>query len=497
MKVHYERIPLRRAAKKYQEGGEVDPYDPLAASAGVAPAGTPRIDQVDWGQPSWAQQAQEQSQRDQEAYAREGVRGALRDTEGTQDLAGGFSDAGFAGTIKAYHGSPHDFSRFSLEHVGTGEGAQAYGHGLYFAENPGTAETYKHSTSDLKDWPVVGGDPQWRVPSWVGKTASASPRGLDNMIEDFTNRVEQAKAENHWNVGGLQDIVDALTSVKAGRAELKKPGKMYEVDIAAAPEHFLDWDKPLSEQSEHVRQALKRVSGLEKYSSIENALAHGAPEVSTALREAGVPGIKYLDQHSRWATDMKLGDVAPRTHNYVVFDDSLIDIIKKYGLAGLIAAGAAHFTSPADQARGMARGGAAQADDDMTPEDWESARQWYRGLIEDRAHNGKLHYSPVPVRGMPLPGSYRVPKEAVAALGQGDMKLGGYVLHAMLGVEDSPEDPTVIHPHVVRIIGNGSLAAGRRVLERFVAQVRRSADHHGWRAEEGEDGVTLHHGRVR
>ena len=37
--------------------------------------------------------------------------------------------------IKAYHGSPHSFDRFSTESIGTGEGAQQYGRGLYFAEN--------------------------------------------------------------------------------------------------------------------------------------------------------------------------------------------------------------------------------------------------------------------------------------------------------------------------------------------------------------------------
>jgi hypothetical protein len=36
-----------------------------------------------------------------------------------------------AGPIRAYHGSPHNFDRFSLDKIGTGEGAQAYGHGLY------------------------------------------------------------------------------------------------------------------------------------------------------------------------------------------------------------------------------------------------------------------------------------------------------------------------------------------------------------------------------
>lgn len=47
--------------------------------------------------------------------------------------------------IKAYHGSPHDFDKFSTENIGTGEGLQNYGKGLYFAEREGTAEAYKTS----------------------------------------------------------------------------------------------------------------------------------------------------------------------------------------------------------------------------------------------------------------------------------------------------------------------------------------------------------------
>ena len=41
--------------------------------------------------------------------------------------------------IVAYHGSPHSFDRFDTSKIGTGEGAQAYGHGLYFAEGEGIA----------------------------------------------------------------------------------------------------------------------------------------------------------------------------------------------------------------------------------------------------------------------------------------------------------------------------------------------------------------------
>lgn len=48
---------------------------------------------------------------------------------------------------------------------------------------------------------------------------------------------------------------------------------------------------------------------------------------SDALREAGIPGIKYLDQGSRAAGD--------GSRNYVVFNDKLINIVRKYAAAGI------------------------------------------------------------------------------------------------------------------------------------------------------------------
>ena len=124
----------------------------------------------------------------------------------------------------------------------------------------------------------------------------------------------------------------------------------------------------------------------------------------------------------------------------------------------------------------MARGGAAQTDDGtLTEEELAQVNRAWRGLIEDKAHGGKMHYTMPPVRGMAPPGSFRIPKDVFEALGDGDLKVGGAVVHSMFGIEDDPEDPTVVHPHAVRIIGEGSLAAGRRVLEKFVAQVRDGA----------------------
>jgi hypothetical protein len=286
------------------------------------------------------------------------------------------------------------------------------------------------------------------------------------------------------------------------------------------------WDEPFHRQPSKVQEVLRQhgITGPQELGEFAGRKVESAPltgadlhsqlgfrvggpkgdlnspyyDIAAAqvLREAGVPGIRYLDQHSRWATDMKMGEAAPRTHNYVVFDDSLIDIIRKYGLAGLIAGGAAHFTAPADDAHGMARGGAAPADDASALSDEDRAhigRAW-RELIEDRAHQGRMHYTMPPVAGMAPPGSFRIPRDIFEKLGDGDLKTGGAVVHGMFGIEDDPADPTIIHPHVVRIIGNGSLAAGRKMLERFVARVRRQSregvvlEHDGLQHDDGHHG---------
>ena len=50
-----------------------------------------------------------------------------------------------------YHGTPYLFDAFTLAHIGSGEGAQAHGWGLYFALNRRTAEDYARRLSSWID----------------------------------------------------------------------------------------------------------------------------------------------------------------------------------------------------------------------------------------------------------------------------------------------------------------------------------------------------------
>jgi len=53
-----------------------------------------------------------------------------------------FVGSALRNVIPAGHASPHRFEQFSMDKIGTGEGAQVYGHGLYFAENPTVVDEY-------------------------------------------------------------------------------------------------------------------------------------------------------------------------------------------------------------------------------------------------------------------------------------------------------------------------------------------------------------------
>lgn len=285
-------------------------------------------------------------------------------------VAGGFagsaapSGRGLLG-VRAYHASPHSFERFDSSKIGTGEGNQAYGHGLYAAESPA----------------VSGGGGQYDQQftaralgkSDLNQQELSILRGLREGKSELDLLREQARMGSTFD-----EAQAALDRIKAAKAHI------YEVNIAADPEHFLHWDKPLSEQHPTVQQAVAKLdtapgslADLQKVvdgwqQGLDAAAAAGRPTtryeqqvrvaqnrldkaraemtgqaflsrnrgVESELQKAGIPGIRYLDQGSRGAGE--------GSHNYVVFDAATLDILRKYGLAGLMLGGGAAAATNAD-----------------------------------------------------------------------------------------------------------------------------------------------------
>jgi GNAT superfamily N-acetyltransferase len=96
----------------------------------------------------------------------------------------------------AYHGSPHIFDKFSLHKIGTGEGAQAYGWGLYFAGNKEVAEFYRRQLSidkrKLEDLasPYKGESSDYAVAKLrqAARRASSEGRKIDALEYEETAR---------------------------------------------------------------------------------------------------------------------------------------------------------------------------------------------------------------------------------------------------------------------------------------------------------------------
>lgn len=319
--------------------------------------------------------------------------------------------------IRAFHGSPHSFDQFDLSKIGTGEGAQAYGHGLYFAENEGVAKSYRdalrtHGTQFSVDGrPIDPLQPEGLSDEEKGAVARLYELGAkdaDQGAEILSRRLKFVEPGSYQHDRMTADL--AQIEAMRGRITSGDAGSMYEVNINAEPNTFLDWDAQLHQQPASVQQSLAklgvsppaevsdiglrgivnravRMNGgdtdpnsisllINNDQNLYNAAERHArmngvdvdndmnwatpgdyvtekandylkgrsltgediqrrlgdrPAAASKMREAGIPGIKYLDAGSRGG--------AEGSRNYVVFDDKLVQIVKKYGLAGAVASG--------------------------------------------------------------------------------------------------------------------------------------------------------------
>ena len=278
--------------------------------------------------------------------------------------------------MKAYHGTPHEFDRFDITKIGTGEGAQAYGHGLYFAENERIAKHYKDKLTGMRSGAVN------RILDRHNGDIDAAIEYTKGEVARLEALPDSAGSKKQAFIGINKDALDDLQHIASG-GELRS-GQMYEVDISASPDDFVNYDARLDEQSDLVKSVLgtgEEVAGARLKRAYDNELFGGdmigqdratPTEVSQGLLDKGIKGIRYLDASSRgmgykinlsrkgqpYETEpIEVGSrreaealakdyqekgfdtniEAIGNRNMVVFDDRLVEIVRKYGIAGAAA----------------------------------------------------------------------------------------------------------------------------------------------------------------
>lgn len=360
--------------------------------------------------------------RDLAGQGREGREVSVQDVE----AQGGFDEHGVLAaenavvvkpdgdvtmSVRALHASPHSFRKFDTAFMGKGEGAQAFGWGLYFAESPGVNRMYmdKFGENSYQFWKVNGKNvlikELWKVVPglregdvfrfYEGLNFLESAREHEEDLQDayeyrkklyadlaesrktveqekferdiarFTERTQKKKRKEReedlkrlveWERRELEDLQEYVRRARLTR-EWAEAGNTVEQD-AAIPSNYrvelnvddsvlLNWDKPFSEQSETVKEALaeelaqrvgcakevaleslrmegRRFTGKQIYVGICEGFSRdweeGMKKASLALLKAGIKGIRYADGFSRRKAEDE------KTYNYVIFDGNDIKI---------------------------------------------------------------------------------------------------------------------------------------------------------------------------
>jgi hypothetical protein len=229
---------------------------------------------------------------------------------------------GLLGTT-AYHGSPAIFDKFNINKVGSGEGAQAYGHGMYFAENPEVAKFYQSAGQTVKYTPTLD------------KFTNSANYYIDDAgnymkVRDWITNDTPVKVPKEEYLKKFEEINKIYTS--------QPKGALYKVDIpdTAIPK-MLEWDKPLSSQNKEIQPAINqaldkikklggevdktKMTGKDLYFNYQQYRGNNPDFASEGLKDMGIYGIKYLDATSRGTNK--------GTSNFVVFDPSEVKILEK------------------------------------------------------------------------------------------------------------------------------------------------------------------------
>jgi hypothetical protein len=253
-------------------------------------------------------------------------------------LEGYAANTGLLAPLIAYHGSPAKFDKFDISKLGTGEGQQVYGHGMYFAENPKVAEGYRQNLAG-------GNDPytyEWQGNKYEqGNKPDPVTHALALSYHQGTNTAKRIakigladskKGDPYALANGGEEYYNKMleTASTIKKKDIKaKQGAFYTVDIPdEAIQTFIDWDKPLNQQSKNVQELLPKIyikSGLDRtgeelYKYLIPQFG-GPKNTSDYLNANGIQGIKYKDAGSR--------GVKGGTNNFVVFDPNIVKMLKR------------------------------------------------------------------------------------------------------------------------------------------------------------------------
>lgn len=326
----------------------------------------------------------------------------------------------------AWHGSPHDFDTFDLGAIGTGEGNQAHGWGLYFAKNREVAQAYK-DVLGIDSVEIISGDTKYRLnddiewydnktksiidaenPLSMALTTLSEEGESTKAIKNLTDFIKSKKDnKSDYVVAQVKRAEQAIQILKDNHFDTHQWNTMFEVDIPEN-EYLLNEQENIEKQSPIVKKAVSKISnelnssvlnnsnlsGKEFYRLLSKELG-GDKSASRKLSDFGVKGITYKGEQDGIC--------------FVVFDDKAIKVIEKYnqsinGMTEIMSDGERIISifKTADRSTFLHEMGHVFFDDiqklasmDNAPkqllDDWNTLKEWSGWVDGENVDNTKAH----------------------------------------------------------------------------------------------------------
>lgn len=254
------------------------------------------------------------------------------------------------GQIRGYHGSPHKFTRFSSKKIGTGEGAQAFGYGLYFTSKKEIADLYvsKKSVNKIGNVTLTSKVPFRSFAALFDLKYGHTTRDSAIRVLEYDKKelIKHPWIRDDIKGKGAKELDTIIRELKKGRniRKVVLSGKTYKVTLhkgkKSSEYDYLKWDKPVTErQAQKIRTQIvkeniyspfgvpKGIKAKDLYEQIgldlwaSKRVSNPKREASAFLLRAGIDGIEY-------PSGTLSGIKGSKIKNYVVFDEKSITMEK-------------------------------------------------------------------------------------------------------------------------------------------------------------------------
>ena len=173
-----------------------------------------------------------------------------------------------------YHGTPYLFDAFTLAHIGSGEGVQAHGWGLYFALNKQTAVGYKKRlTEDIRDTYTYHGNPIFEYTKALNEEYRKLLEDPDTRDSRKRRRLlgDRIEVLATFDLGGKKDVDKAYAKGNFNKEayewftneilpdiKIENAGRLYTVEIPD-DDVLLREEFTFGDQPEKVKKAIRRL----------------------------------------------------------------------------------------------------------------------------------------------------------------------------------------------------------------------------------------------